>query len=132
MLDYLELLEIPVNCNVICVFPPFSVVCSCLLGHSLFYSTIFIPLFYGTPNVRCVHKLILHIPAQLMVGLLDFMECLGITMPIKVGQIRRLTEDKAFSHAEAQEAFGYAPMAFEEGIRQEVAFLRAGRDGLSD
>jgi nucleoside-diphosphate-sugar epimerase len=73
----------------------------------------------------------LHIPAQPVVSLLGFMERLGITLPIKAEQIRRLNEDKAFSHAEAQEAFGYAPIAFEEGIRQEVALFRADRDGLS-
>ena len=74
----------------------------------------------------------LHIPAELMVGLLDVTERLGITLPIKAEQIRRLNEDKAFSHAEAQEAFGYAPIAFQEGIRQEVSLFREGRDGLSD
>jgi nucleoside-diphosphate-sugar epimerase len=73
----------------------------------------------------------LHIPAHPVVILLDFMERLGITLPIKAEQIRRLNEDKAFSPAEAREAFGYAPIAFGEGIRKEVALFRAGRDGLS-
>lgn len=73
----------------------------------------------------------LHIPAQLVVSLLDFTERLGITLTIKAEQIRRLNEDKAFSNAEAHEAFGYVPIPFEEGIRQEVALFRAGRDVLS-
>jgi nucleoside-diphosphate-sugar epimerase len=73
----------------------------------------------------------LHIPAQPVVSLLDVTERLGVTLPIKAEQIRRLNEDKAFSHAEAQETFGYAPIAFQEGIRQEVVLFRAGRDGLS-
>ena len=73
----------------------------------------------------------LHIPAQLVVSLLDLTERLGITLTIKAEQIRRLNEDKAFSHAEAHEAFGYVPIPFKEGIRQEVALFRAGRDGLS-
>ena len=73
----------------------------------------------------------LHIPAQLTVGLLDVMERLGITLPIKAEQIRRLNEDKAFSHAEAHDAFDYVPIPFEEGIRKEVALFRSGRDGLS-
>ena len=73
----------------------------------------------------------LHIPTEPVVILLDFTERLGVTLPIKAEQIRRLNEDKAFSHAEAQEAFGYSPIAFEEGIRKEVALFRAGRDGLS-
>ena len=74
----------------------------------------------------------LHIPAHLMVGLLDVTERLGVTLPIKAEQIRRLNEDKAFSHAEARETFGYAPIAFQEGILQEVSLSREGRDGLSD
>ena len=73
----------------------------------------------------------LHIPAQLIVGLLIVMERLGIALPIKAEQIRRLNEDKAFSHAEARETFGYVPIAFEEGIRKEVTLFRAGRDGFS-
>ena len=73
----------------------------------------------------------LHIPAQSVVSLLDLTERLGITLPIKAEQIRRLNENKAFSHAQAQEVFGYTPIAFEEGIRKEVALFRSGRDGLS-
>ena len=73
----------------------------------------------------------LHIPAQPVVSLLDFTEGLGIAFPIKAEQVRRLNEDKAFSHVEAREAFGYTPIAFEEGIRREVALFRAGRDELS-
>ena len=73
----------------------------------------------------------LHIPAQPVLMFLDFTERLGVTLPIKAEQIRRLNEDKAFSHSEAQEAFGYAPIPFQDGIREEVALFRSGRDGLS-
>ena len=72
----------------------------------------------------------LHIPAQPVVSLLNFTEGLGITLPVKAEQILRLNEDKAFSHAEAREAFGYDPIAFEEGIRKEADLFRAGRYGL--
>ena len=71
-----------------------------------------------------------HIPDQPIVTALHVSERLGITLPIKAEQVLRLNEDKAFSHAEAAEAFRYSPMAFEQGIRQEVALLRSGRDGL--
>ena len=71
------------------------------------------------------------IPARPIVTALQVLERLGITLPIKAEQVLRLNEDKAFSHAEAAEAFGYAPMAFEQGIRQEVALFRSGGDGLS-
>ena len=73
----------------------------------------------------------LHIPAQLVVSLLNFTESLGITLPVKAEQILRLNEDKAFSHAEAREVFGYVPIVFKEGIRNEVALFLVGRDGLS-
>ena len=73
----------------------------------------------------------LHIPAQPVVALLQATERLGIPLPIKAEQILRLNEDKAFSHAEAAKAFGYAPIPFEQGIRQEVALFRCGGDGLS-
>ena len=78
---------------------------------------------------RCVLRL--HIPAQPVVSLLQSTERLGITLPIKAEQILRLNEDKAFSHAEAAEAFGYAPIPFEQGVRQEIALFRSGIDSLS-
>ena len=49
----------------------------------------------------------LHIPARPMVFLLVLMERFGIIMLIKAEQTRRLNEDKAFSHADANEVFGY-------------------------
>ena len=51
-------------------------------------------------------------------------------MPIKAEQLLRLNEDKAFSHAEAADTFGYSPIAFEQGIRQGIALLRSGGNGL--
>ena len=78
---------------------------------------------------RRVHRF--HIAARPIVTALQVSERLGITLPIKAEQVLRLNEDKAFSHAEAAEAFGYSPMDFEQGIRQEVALWRSGRDGLN-
>ena len=72
-----------------------------------------------------------HVPARPIITALQASERLGITLPIKAEQVLRLNEDKAFSHAEAAEAFGYSPMEFEQGIRQEVALFHAGRDGLN-
>ena len=72
-----------------------------------------------------------HIPARPIVTALQVLERLGITLPIKAEQVLRLNEDKAFSHADAADAFGYSPIAFEKGIRQEVALLRSGGDGLN-
>ena len=72
-----------------------------------------------------------HIPARLIVPALKVSERLGITLPVKAEQVLRLNEDKAFSHADAADAFGYSPMGFDPGIRQEVGMYRSGADGLS-
>jgi len=73
----------------------------------------------------------IHIPARPIVTALEVSERLGITLPIKAEQVLRLNEDKAFSHAEAAEAFGYSPMGFEQGIQQEVSLLGSCRYGLN-
>jgi len=72
-----------------------------------------------------------HIPAYPMVAALQALERLGIILPIKAEQVMRLNEDKVFAYSEASEAFGYSPMSFKEGIRQEVSLFRSGGDGLS-
>jgi len=71
-----------------------------------------------------------HIPARPIVTALQVSERLGITLPIKAEQVLRLNEDKAFSHADAADAFGYSPMGFDQGIRQEVGMYRSGAHGL--
>jgi uncharacterized protein YbjT (DUF2867 family) len=43
-------------------------------------------------------------------------------------QILRLAEDKVFPTEPARVAFGYNPRSFEDGVRQEVAWLGNGRD----
>jgi len=73
----------------------------------------------------------IHLPAKIFVTLIKKTELLGINLPIKAEQIERLNENKAFSHADASKCFGYSPMHFEEGIKQEVALFRDGRDGVS-
>jgi len=35
-------------------------------------------------------------------------------------KIKRLVEDRTFDHSEASQDFGYAPMSFEEGIKNEI------------
>jgi hypothetical protein len=39
-------------------------------------------------------------------------------------QVRRLQENKAFSHAAAAGDFGFNPRRLEEGLAQEIALLR--------
>jgi nucleoside-diphosphate-sugar epimerase len=40
-------------------------------------------------------------------------------------QIRRLQEDKAFSHADATQDFGFRPRRLSEGLAEEIALMRA-------
>jgi nucleoside-diphosphate-sugar epimerase len=47
---------------------------------------------------------------------------------ISVEQVLRLQENKDFSHEEARKDFGYNPIAFEEGIREEIESMK--KDGL--
>lgn len=39
---------------------------------------------------------------------------------ITVEQVMRMQEDKAFSHEDARKDFGYDPVSFEEGIKEEI------------
>ena len=46
---------------------------------------------------------------------------------ISVEQVLRMREDKAFSHEAAARDFGYNPLSFEEGIREEVQEFLTGK-----
>ncbi|HNF14491.1 MAG TPA: NAD(P)H-binding protein [Leptospiraceae bacterium] len=48
---------------------------------------------------------------------------LGRKPLITLEQIRRLSEDKNFSHKEAAEDFGFQPICFEDGITEEINAL---------
>lgn len=74
---------------------------------------------------------LLHLSAPLFIGILQFTDWLGMKLPIKAEQIQRLNEDKAFDHQEAAEVFAFSPIAFPQGIKQEVSLYRVGADGLS-
>jgi uncharacterized protein YbjT (DUF2867 family) len=69
----------------------------------------------------------IHLPARPVITLLRWVERFSRRLPVKAEQIERLNEDKSFSHADASRDFGYAPRAFREGIRLELAQL--GRPG---
>ena len=47
-------------------------------------------------------------------------ERLHLPSSIKAEQVLRLNENKDFSYAEAQRDFGFNPLAFEEGIGNEI------------
>ena len=62
----------------------------------------------------------LHIPSKPVVAMLSLFERMRIPFPIKAEQVLRLNENKDFSYAEAQTDFGFSPLAFEEGIENEL------------
>jgi len=61
-----------------------------------------------------------HIPSKPVVALLNLFERMRIPFPIKAEQVLRLNENKDFNYAEAQRDFGFSPLAFEEGIKNEL------------
>ena len=63
----------------------------------------------------------IHIPSKPVVAVLRLFERLRIPFPIKAEQVLRLNENKDFSYAEAQRDFGFSPLAFDEGIKIELA-----------
>lgn len=46
---------------------------------------------------------------------------------ISVEQVLRMQEDKTFSYDDAARDFGYSPISFEDGIREEIILLNSGR-----
>jgi len=65
----------------------------------------------------------IHIPMKLSYNLLKFYEKLTSKPILKAEQVLRLNENKDFSHEEAKKDFGYNPLSFEEGIKNEVEYL---------
>jgi nucleoside-diphosphate-sugar epimerase len=68
---------------------------------------------------------LVHIPHNLSLGLSIVAELLlHSRSPIKSEQVRRLSEDKAYSWAPARNDFGYNPGSFRDRIGLEIAQLR--------
>lgn len=65
----------------------------------------------------------LHIPSKPVVAVLSLFERVRIPFPIKAEQVLRLNENKDFSYANAQNDFGFSPLAFEEGIGMELSIF---------
>lgn len=77
-------------------------------------------------NLLDRRRLTLQIPLPLAIALAGLGERLrpgGIG--VSVEQVRRLQEDKAYSHASAAQDFGFNPRSLREGLAQEIALLQA-------
>jgi len=68
-----------------------------------------------------------HLPARLSMLLAQVYEELSPNPKIRVEQIQRLNEHKAFGIGPARADFGYDPISFEEGMRRAMG----GREGAS-
>lgn len=76
---------------------------------------------------RALNKrvIFLHIPYSLSLAGAYAYNCLFKNAAISVEQVMRMNEDKAFEYVDAENDFGFCPMAFEEGIADEAAqYLR--------
>jgi nucleoside-diphosphate-sugar epimerase len=62
----------------------------------------------------------IHIPVQFGLFLVKLLRFLRLNRTLAPEQILRLNENKAFDYKKAAEDFGYAPISFSEGIRQEL------------
>jgi len=68
----------------------------------------------------------LHLPLRLMAAMLAFAERGPVRLPVRSEQLLRLGEDKAFDYSAASRDFGFAPLAFEEGISREIESMGLG------
>jgi uncharacterized protein YbjT (DUF2867 family) len=68
--------------------------------------------------------LLVPVPFGPMLAALKVYAACVATPRIRVEQLLRLREDKAFDHSAASREFGFAPRSFAEGVRAEVGLLR--------
>ena len=66
----------------------------------------------------------IYLPYKIFSYLLNILEILKIKFPIKSEQIKRLNENKDFSHLKAKKLIGYDPISFAEGIKKEIFIYR--------
>lgn len=69
--------------------------------------------------------LLIPVPGSIAIPLVAAYERLTPTPRITVEQVLRLQEDKTFSHEAAARDLGFRPRPFSEGIRAEIATMRA-------
>jgi nucleoside-diphosphate-sugar epimerase len=71
----------------------------------------------GLLEIRAVK---VHLPVTVLAAAVSAAKQASIPLPVSAEQVLRLTEDKAFDHAEAARDFGYAPRSLQEGILLEL------------
>jgi nucleoside-diphosphate-sugar epimerase len=67
-----------------------------------------------------VRPLLLPIPVTPIATMAGLLEGIGLPTRIRAEQLRRINEDKAFSHDAASKDFGFSPRSFAVGVRQQA------------
>jgi nucleoside-diphosphate-sugar epimerase len=67
--------------------------------------------------------LLLHLPKNISIGMVQILNTLRVKSPVTVEQILRLNEPKAFDHDNAKKDFCYEPRDFERGIGEAVELI---------
>ena len=77
-------------------------------------------IIYEISKVLKKRPLKIYLHYKIFSHLLSLLEILRIKFPIKSEQLKRLNENKDFSHLKAKNLIGYDPMSFAEGIKKEI------------
>ena len=68
-------------------------------------------------------RAVVRVPLDPVLSLVRFYNRLASNPRLRVEQVLRLREDKAFDHIAAQQDFGFSPRSFADGVREEVAAM---------
>jgi nucleoside-diphosphate-sugar epimerase len=77
-----------------------------------------------TANALSKRIVKVHVPLKPVLSMVGLYSRITRNPRIKVEQILRLNEDKAFDHSDAKHDFGFSPRTFKEGIALEVERMR--------
>jgi len=81
-------------------------------------------------EVMGLNRRIVTVPLGLARSVVAFHERLARKPVIRVEQIDRLAEDKAFDHNAALRDFGFAPLGFRDGVHREIAMMSFDREPI--
>ncbi len=66
----------------------------------------------------------LKLPVSFSIVILRILKSLFRNVPINIEQVKRLQEDKVYSHDSAMELLNFRPRSFEQGIMEEIRGMR--------
>jgi hypothetical protein len=68
---------------------------------------------------------VLRLPFAPVLGVVMLYNAVAPQPRIRVEQVQRIREDKAFDHDAASADLGFRPRTFAEGVRQEASLIRS-------